>query len=430
MQIESPGVDVPDAGTPSDDGVYTARDLRPFHRRFRVWIVAFAVVVVVAVVIGLLVMPRAKKAVEGATVLGVAVGGLQESALRDRVDGPVAARLLQSVQVSASSDTFGLTPKDAGVTLDGAATVDAVMAATAKGTVVEPVLAADLSALAKQLTKHKLAAVEPTAKYAAPKAGVLDAKGNTSYTASSRGVTVKAGTPGWSVDGPKAAAEYVDAVRAGRTQVSLPTVTDEPEGVIADQLIGTFTTYHGCCAPRVTNIHRIADLIDGQVIKPGATFSLDRTAGRRTSANGFVPAPAIVEGELEDQFGGGVSQFSTTLYNAAWFSGLPIPAHQPHSKYITRYPPGREATLDWQAIDNRITNDTDAPVVIRASYTGTSLTVSLYGHTGDRKVVSTTGPRSPRGDEGGFAVSVTRKVYDSDKLTKTDTTHWTYTGLD
>ena len=131
---------------------------------------------------------------------------------------------------------------------------------------------------------------------------------------------------------------------------------DTPELAGVDQLIGTFTTYHPCCAPRVTNIHRMAEIIDGTAIAPGKTFSLNDASGERTTAKGFVAAPAIVDGELRDQIGGGVSQFSTTLFNAAWFAGLDVIEHQPHSLYIPRYPPGREATLDWRAIDQVIRN--------------------------------------------------------------------------
>jgi vancomycin resistance protein YoaR len=138
-----------------------------------------------------------------------------------------------------------------------------------------------------------------------------------------------------------------------------------------------------------------------------------------------VSAPAIADGELVDQFGGGVSQFSTTLFNAAWFAGLPILRHQPHSEYISRYPPGREATLDYESIDQTIRNDTRSPVVIRASTTGTSVTVALYGHVGDRQVESTTGARVPR-TGGGFAITVRRVVHSSGSVLRRDTLNWTY----
>jgi vancomycin resistance protein YoaR len=179
----------------------------------------------------------------------------------------------------------------------------------------------------------------------------------------------------------------------------------------------------------VTNIDRMAEIVDGTVVAPGATFSLNAASGRRTLEGGFVNAPAIADGELVDQIGGGVSQFSTTLFNAVWFAGLESVAHQPHSKYISRYPPGREATLDYDTIQNIFRNTTDAPLVIRTATTATSITVGLYGHTGNRTVTSTSGPEIPR-TGGGFSISITRQVVDEGESVGTDEISWTYTGLD
>ena len=58
-------------------------------------------------------------------------------------------------------------------------------------------------------------------------------------------------------------------------------------------LVASFTTQHPCCAPRVDNIHRMADIVGARVIEPGKTFSLNGTVGRRTPANGFKAAPTI-----------------------------------------------------------------------------------------------------------------------------------------
>ncbi len=158
-------------------------------------------------------------------------------------------------------------------------------------------------------------------------------------------------------------------------------------------LIGTFATHFECCQPRVTNIQRIARAVDGTLIAPGGEFSLNRVAGRRTRAKGYLPAPFIADGEIVPSVGGGVSQFSTTVYNAAYFAGLRLDRHQPHSFYIERYPPGREATLDFPSIDLTWTNDTDAPVLVRASSTSSSVSVSLYGDNGGRQVSARSTPR-------------------------------------
>jgi vancomycin resistance protein YoaR len=76
--------------------------------------------------------------------------------------------------------------------------------------------------------------------------------------------------------------------------------------------------------------------------------------------------------------GGGVSQFATTLFNAAFFAGLDIPAYQSHSIYISRYPFGREATLSWPKPDLVISNSTPYGVLVDASYTSSSITVTLW----------------------------------------------------
>ena len=145
------------------------------------------------------------------------------------------------------------------------------------------------------------------------------------------------------------------------------------------ELVTEFTTAHPCCAPRVQNIHHMADIVRGTIIEPGATFSLNGTVGRRTAANGFVSAPTINgDGNFVDDFGGGVSQFSTTLFNAAFFGGLDIPEYMSHGLYISRYPYGREATLSYPAPDLRIYNGTPYGVLIWPTYSDTEITVGLY----------------------------------------------------
>lgn len=91
---------------------------------------------------------------------------------------------------------------------------------------------------------------------------------------------------------------------AGRTQAPLTVKTVEPEArptdvARIDQVIGTVTTHHAAGQPRVTNIHRMADVVDGAVVGPGETVSLSGMVGRRTLAGGVVSDGAIVNGELE-----------------------------------------------------------------------------------------------------------------------------------
>jgi vancomycin resistance protein YoaR len=177
-------------------------------------------------------------------------------------------------------------------------------------------------------------------------------------------------------------------------KVTPPRVTTQrAQGLGIREVIGTFTTRHPCCAPRVKNIHIIADIVDGYVVLPGETFSLNGVVGKRDRARGFVEAPQILRGQFVKDVGGGVSQFATTTFNAVFFSGMKDIEHTPHSYYISRYPPGREATVSFPRPDLRWEDDAPTGVLIKTSYTETSITVTFWG-TKRYEVESESGPRT------------------------------------
>ncbi|HTU15161.1 MAG TPA: VanW family protein [Solirubrobacterales bacterium] len=243
----------------------------------------------------------------------------------------------------------------------------------------------------------------------------LSEQGDLSWQPKPGAAGVKPDRVGREIRQRQAVENLTGAIRDGEHRVRFPTERVVPEvttGEVknASSLLGTFTTSFPCCEPRVTNIQRMAETVDGTVIGPGEQFSLNGVAGERTRANGYKPAPTIGEGNtLVDSVGGGVSQFSTTLYNAAYFAGLQIDSHTPHSFYISRYPPGRESTLSFGSIDLLWTNDTDAPVVVRSSASDTAVTVSIYGGNGGRKVKAETQSRSDTG-KGGFDITIDRVI--------------------
>jgi vancomycin resistance protein YoaR len=253
-------------------------------------------------------------------------------------------------------------------------------------------------------------------------APVVTTQGDLTWTPKPAAVEVRPGRTGRSVDLDAAVRRLTSLVLAGEhtTPAPLPAAPVEPSLSTAEaeragvrMLIGTFTTAFQPGQPRATNIRRIAEIVDGTYVPPGEVFSLNEAAGQRTRARGFVADGAIVDGELTDEVGGGVSQFATTLFNAAFFAGLPILEHKPHSFYISRYPAGRESTVYYGAIDVKFRNDTDHGLVVKTSSTPSTVTVELYGDNGGRRVTSTAGPRVPRAD-GGFRTTVTRTITGGD----------------
>ena len=155
------------------------------------------------------------------------------------------------------------------------------------------------------------------------------------------------------------------------------------QGDLPVERIARFSTFFDCCQPRVTNIRLMASEVNGTVVMPGETFSIDELIGPRISAKGYVPAPYLINGEGACcAVGGGVSQFGTTIHNAVFWGGLDVVKHQPHSGWISRYPLGIEATLVYSSIDFRFRNDTVTPITIKTYSTPTSVTVELWGNQG------------------------------------------------
>ena len=167
--------------------------------------------------------------------------------------------------------------------------------------------------------------------------------------------------------------------------------TEEAEKLDIREPISEFTTYYSCCQPRVTNIQRAAQLLDGTIVRPGEEFSLNGALGRRTVERGFVAAPQIFDGRLEDAVGGGISQVATTLYNAAFFAGVKLVAHQAHQFYISRYPMGREATVSWGGPELIFRNDWPAAILIKVAASDSAITVRFYSRKLGRRVETTTG---------------------------------------
>ena len=195
-----------------------------------------------------------------------------------------------------------------------------------------------------------------------------------------RGVDVGGLVAAWQVD----PSQTLTPITFGPREPAL--TTDEARTLGVKQIVGEFfTPYSG--GARVTNIKRAAEILDQMIIPAGATFSLNEALGERTEARGFVEAPMIGEGNvLKDAVGGGVSQVATTVFNAAFFSGLKLIEHTPHSFWIDRYPKGREATVSWGGPELIFQNDWKAPVVILTKTTSDGLTVRFLSDPLGRKV--------------------------------------------
>lgn len=268
--------------------------------------------------------------------------------------------------------------------------------------------------------------------------------------------------PGVSFEPPDVATAFVGLLTKpdGKRRAKVKATVQEPEFSTRDarrlrirEQVSTFTTYYPPASYRDINIGRAAELVDGTLLKPGETFSLNDTVGERTVENGFTTGTIISNGMFKEDLGGGVSQMATTTFNAAFFAGLEDVEHKPHSVYIDRYPVGREATVAWGAVDLRFTNDTpygvliDATVIPSAGRSQGTVTVSMYSTkvwditttTSDRYNFTSPATRTlttsdcvPNNGYGGFDVDVKRffTPHGEDEVERTENFNTTYIPSD
>jgi vancomycin resistance protein YoaR len=216
--------------------------------------------------------------------------------------------------------------------------------------------------------------------------------------------------------------------------------TEEALALGIRRRLTTFTTDMGpSSSNRIHNVHLMADFINGTIIRSGQVFSFNEVVGPRTTERGFLEGQMIVGGLVLPAIGGGVCQTATTLFNNAFEAGLPILERHNHNLYLSHYPLGRDATVSWGGPDLRFGNDLKHAILIKTSYTNSTLTFSFYGTPQGRRVVARTGPETnfktpttsyavdpsaPRGSvrvesgsgRSGFDVTVERTVYERGKL--------------
>lgn len=216
------------------------------------------------------------------------------------------------------------------------------------------------------------------------------------------------------------------------------------------KVIGTFTTYFPGTAYRYNNIGKATRLINGTFLKPGEVYSMNKTLGKRTKAAGWMSGGAIDGGRIVERLGGGISQVTTTTFNAIYFAGLEDIYHKPHSLYFNRYPVGREATLDWVSVDMKFRNDSPYGVVMQASITGHvgttgSVTVKVWStkrytikastpirsnYRSPGKTIYDDSPKClPQSAMSGFDVRHHRLFYQGKKLVKKELFRWSYNSL-
>lgn len=179
--------------------------------------------------------------------------------------------------------------------------------------------------------------------------------------------------------------------------IELKTTAITPE-VTADKLgrsfglLATYTTNTTADYNRNTNVKLACQAVSGTKLESGETFSFNKTTGQRTADKGYLPADAIAGGTTLADYGGGVCQVSSTMFNAALLANMEIRYSSPHAWPSNYVDPGRDAAVDWQhyqtleqSLDFKFKNSSSYPIYIVAYMDEGNMnrirkcTVEIYG---------------------------------------------------
>ena len=172
--------------------------------------------------------------------------------------------------------------------------------------------------------------------------------------------------------------------------------SDRPEVISFDDavsmgvitVIGEYTTEFSNSEGtenRNHNIKLVTDIFDNGIIgADGGIWSFNDRSGDTNEEAGFWTAGSIVNGEYVDSVGGGICQVATTVFNAVLEAGLDVIERHNHTLYIDSYPTGRDAAVDYPSdLDLVWDNDLESDILMKTSYTDSSVTIKLYSvHTG------------------------------------------------
>ena len=349
-----------------------------------------------------------KDKLPAARVAGVSVKGLTAHLARQRLSRELQPKLAQKVVLSDGARKVRVSRKSLGLALDTAEMVAQVKA----GKKAVPLrLTANPTAIQKALR-----GLAPKFRFGGKDARVVEQRGT---------VRVVPGQARRELNVGLSAQRIAQAVRKNSAALTLPVaVTKKPTAVTAASLkgingrLGRYTTrFNPGQAKRSHNIRLAIRSIDGTILSPGEVFSLNQTVGERTQKRGYRTAPVFENRKTVPGIGGGVSQVTGTLFNAALVAGLPIVQYRTHFKPVPYVPVGRDATVAWNGFDMKFKNDTSAPVYVSYKASGSQLIATLYGAKKPRRAVSVT-VRTQKKKKGEVTAQLYRTFKSKGKVLK------------
>lgn len=156
-------------------------------------------------------------------------------------------------------------------------------------------------------------------------------------------------------------------------------LSDLGEEAFSEQIATFSTIYDASARNRAHNVELATKKINGIIIRPGETFSYNKTVGSRTIEAGWKEGTAYIAGKVVPSVGGGVCQVSSTLYNTALLANLEITERTNHTFTVDYVAASRDATVYYGSLDFCFKNTRTYPIKIVATAQNGVCKISIYG---------------------------------------------------
>ena len=162
-------------------------------------------------------------------------------------------------------------------------------------------------------------------------------------------------------------------------------VYENPETAGTDAPIASYTSFYKIATDesnlnRMNNIAVACKRLGDVPLPNAANLDFNRDIGPYRPSNGFLPAGVLVNGELQQGYGGGTCQVSSTLYNVVLqLPGLTVLQRRAHGDNGASYLPiGVDAAVGNSSLNFRFRNDYPFPIHIDAYSQDGALTIAIY----------------------------------------------------
>ena len=174
---------------------------------------------------------------------------------------------------------------------------------------------------------------------------------------------------------------YIDSRLLGE----LINVYEAPEDAGTDAPIAAYTSFYKITTDesnlnRMTNISVACGKLCALPLPSGAEMDFNRDLGPYRASSGYLPAGVLKDGKVQQGYGGGTCQVSSTLYNVVLqLPGLTVLQRRAHGDNGASYLPiGMDAAVGNTNLNFRFRNDYPFAVRIDAKSQDGALTIAIY----------------------------------------------------